>query len=457
MKKNQIQNQSHTFDPWLAFARIFLGVFWLYEVTIGHNWKVTHPEWVGAGAGEYVINAGNRAIADGTWTWFGWFWAEWVIPYAAFWSYAVIALQLAFGILFILGLFVRPTAVVALAFDLSVFFLGNSRIPPLFSIGHMFVLLTNAGMYYGLDALIKQKVKDLTTSTKKVIHFLLHLPIVNERTRPYFIGASVVASIYYFLKIPMMETTRFQMVSVELAALFALGAFLFYMSKMQKDTIALAGSAVRIFIGFKFLHEIFVRDVPALNGMPGWGRPEQLTEVFQIIVNQHWPIVSSIVNQAFIPAVTFWAIVFAVVQTAVGIMLILGWKTQLAAKVGLVFVGLLILLGFTRYTAFIFGYLVTIMGVYGGRFGSLDAIGTKVKVQPQFISGKLMAILLGISIVAFIATLATGLIPDGYSETMGGFVGSFIAIFSLLFFVTGYIQRKESITMIQDSPTKGAA
>ncbi|SDZ10491.1 DoxX protein [Evansella caseinilytica] len=456
MKKGH-NDQSHRFGPWIAFARIFLGVFWLYEVIIGHNWKVGHPEWVGAGAGEYVINAGTQAIQDGTWAWFGWVWTELVIPYAAFWSYFVIALQLAFGILFIFGLFTRPTAIIAMAFDLSVFFLGNSRIPPLFSIGHIFMLLTNAGMFYGLDALVKQKVKDVATTSKKIIHFLLHLPVVNDNTRPYFIAASVTASIYYFLKIPMMETVRIQMVSLELAALFALGAFLFYMSKQQKDVISLAGSGVRIFIGFKFLHEIFVRDVPALNGMPGWGKPEQLTEVFQIIVDQHWPIISTIVNQAFIPTAAFWAIVFAIVQTLVGIMLVFGWKTQFAAKTGLVFVGLLILLGFTRYTAFIFGYLVTIIGVYGGRFASLDSKKAQTEIRSHFISGKLMAVLLGVSLAAFAATIISGMVPDGYSETMGGFVGSFITIFPALFIVTGYLQRKESVSVQNGSPTKEAA
>lgn len=455
---NESKQTTHRFGPWLAFARIFLGVFWLYEVTIGHNWKVAHPEWVGSGAGEYVINAGMSAIEDGTWAWFGWIWTNMVIPNAVFFSYFVIVLQLGFGLLFILGLFVRPAAVIALMFDLSVFFLGNSRIPPLFSIGHIFVLMTNAGMYYGVDGLIKQRVKDMTTTSQKIIHFLLHLPIVTDKTRPFFLSGTVIVSMYFLMIPSMMETARFQMVSIDLAALFALGAFAFYMSKYQKDNIALAGSAVRIFIGYRFLHEIFIRDVPALNGMPGWGRPEQLAEVFESIVNQHWPIISAIVNNVFLPSATLWAIVFAIVQTAVGVMLVLGWKTQLAAKVGLVFVGLLILLGFTRYTTFVFGYLITIMGVYGGRFASLDSNREEPEDSPSIlISSKLMAVLLGISIAAFIATLFSGLVPDGYTETIGAFVGSFIAIFSILIVVTGYFQRKENLVVKEDSPERDIA
>jgi len=52
-------------------------------------------------------------------------------------------------------------------------------------------------------------------------------------------------------------------------------------------------------------------------------------------------------------AAGFWALLFTVIQTAVGIMLIACWKTRLSSKVGLVFLGLLIILEFTRYTPFV--------------------------------------------------------------------------------------------------------
>ena len=42
---------------WIAFARIFVGVFWLYEVFLGGRWKLgtpgtgPNPDWVGPAAG----------------------------------------------------------------------------------------------------------------------------------------------------------------------------------------------------------------------------------------------------------------------------------------------------------------------------------------------------------------------------------------------------------------------
>lgn len=441
--------------PWVAFLRIFLGIFWLYEVIIGHNWKVGHPEWVGSGAGEYVINSGLQAIEDGTWTWFAWVWTEIMIPYAPFWSYLVIGLQLAFGLLFLFGLLVRPTAVIALAFDLSVFMLGNSRIPPLFTIGHMFVLISNAGMYYGVDGVLAKKVADAKTAGAKALKYILNLDVINEKTRPFFISATLVIAMYYFLKVPMLETKKMAMVSLDLAALFGLGTYALYISKDKIDRITLAAGLTRIFIGYKFLHEIWVRDVPALNGLPGWGNGEQLGEIFAVIVEKHWSIISSTVSLVFVPYASFWAIAFAVIQTVIAIMLIVGWKTNVASKVALFFVGGLILIGFARYAPFIFGYLVIINKLDAGRFIGFDA-GKVKEGRSANMSNQVIAILLGIAIAAWIAALVSGIDPDGYKETMGASVSSFIGIFAGIFAVTGIIQKKLTSNNIESDEKKAA-
>ncbi|WP_157872830.1 hypothetical protein [Desulfoscipio gibsoniae] len=60
------------------------------------------------------------------------------------------------------------------------------------------------------------------------------------------------------------------------------------------------------------MHEIFVRNVPALNGLPGWGTGKQLNEVFLAISKAHWGIFGGLVDTIFIPAAGFWAIIFAV-------------------------------------------------------------------------------------------------------------------------------------------------
>ena len=56
----------------IAFTRIFLGVMWLFEVTVGHNWKIggfasgANPLWLGPGAGDGVREGVARAIASVT-------------------------------------------------------------------------------------------------------------------------------------------------------------------------------------------------------------------------------------------------------------------------------------------------------------------------------------------------------------------------------------------------------
>lgn len=61
-----------TAGPWIAFVRIFVGIFWLYEVLLGGRWKLgtvssgVNSEWVGFAAGSDMIALGERAIELGT-------------------------------------------------------------------------------------------------------------------------------------------------------------------------------------------------------------------------------------------------------------------------------------------------------------------------------------------------------------------------------------------------------
>jgi uncharacterized membrane protein YphA (DoxX/SURF4 family) len=448
------KNSGGITGSWIAFVRIFVGVFWLVEVFIGINWKIgtfssgLHPGWFGSGAGQALSSQGAAAIESGTWGWFAWVFENIIAPFPAFWGYLVIALQLIIGIAFILGLFVRPVAFAALFLDLSLYMIGSSRIPPFFTVGHLFMLATNAGMYYGVDAWLKNRLNNMKSIGAKLVNAIISCRILTSRNRLVFVALSAILAIFYLLNIPVMETTQMQIVSLELAVIFGLVTWGLFASIKNNAPVTLAVGLLRIFIGYKFLHEIWVMSTPALNGLPGWGSGTQLYEVFTIISEQHWSLISYLVDSIFLTVPNLWAFLFATVQLVVGVMLILGWKTRLASRIGLVFLGLLIVLGFTRYTPFVFGYLVIILTLNGGSFAGFDGLMSK-KNEPAWkaqISPVATMIVFGFALVSFIGINLTGVTPGGYQTTMGGFVAVMISIFCTLFGITGLLQiRAKSI------------
>ncbi len=432
--------------PWVAFVRIFLGVFWLYEVTIGHNWKIgsftsgPHPGWFGPEAGSYLIEQGNAGIAAGTWSWFAWVLETLMYPNAALWGYVAVAVQIMLALAFIFGLFVRPMAVIGLSMDFFIFMLGNSRIPPFFSIGHLFVLATNAGMYYGLDAYLVNRYD------KEWLKKLINLNFFPDKARYVAGSAAAVLAVYYLQKTTVIDTEKIKMVSLDLGILFGFVAAWFFLANDKMNKIDLTTSLLRIWLGYRFLHEIFVRNVPALNGIPGWGTKEQLTAVFTQISELHWPAIGFLMDSVFIPTAGFWAIFFAVIHTAVAIMLLLGIRTRIAAKIGLGFLALLIVLGFTRYSPFMFGYLFAVLALDGGRMFSFDSLNGIKHEYGINISRKAILSLAILSVVAAVVAYQGGVLPDGYRTSMGPVVAAMVAMLAGLVATGGVLQ--ESVVRI---------
>lgn len=433
--------------PWIAFVRMFLGFFWLYELTIGHNWKTgwfisgPHPGWFGPNAGSYLIEQGTAGMKAGGWAWFGWVLENIMYPYAAVWGYFAVAVQIILAFSFLIGFCSRPLAVMGLGMDFFIFMLGNSRIPPFFSVGHLFVLATNAGVYYGLDGFLLKRLAEVNNSKAKFLRYILNFEFITPAVRILLASGSVILAVYYLLKTGVLPSEKMRLVSMDLAVLFGFVASGLYIYKDKMNTTALAAGFLRIFIGYRFLHEIFIRVVPELNGIPGWGTKAQLLKVFQDISANHWDIIARIVDSLFIPAVGFWALVFAIVQTLVGVMLILGYKTRLASRVGIVYLALLIILGFTRYTPFLFGYLFGVMALDGGMMLSLDSLKVykeKIGINLSYTTSYLF---LGIAVVSAIAAMMGGILPDGYKTSMGPVMGAMAAILTALIGISGLLQK----------------
>jgi uncharacterized membrane protein YphA (DoxX/SURF4 family) len=447
----------------IAFARIFLGIMWMFELTVGHNWKIggfgsdVHPGWIGANRGDIVREDVAEAIADGTYSWFASLYDAVLVPNAVAASWVTIIAQIAIALAFIFGVFVRPAAVGALVMDLSIFMLGNSRIPPFFVALHLFVLATGAGRYYGMDGWLLKKTEGMTSGGAKALRWLIDLRTFDARFRGAAIAGTVLFGLFFFLTIPNIETSRIQNVALMLTAILMLVALGLYASTIVPDKLGVIAGTLRIFVGFMFLHEIWTRVEPGVNGLPGWAGGAAVETFFIELADNHWGLFSSIIETVFIPAAGFWAVVFGVVQFAVGVMLILGFRTRLAAWVGAGFLAALIILGTTRYPPFLLGLLIPVMALDGGRYLSVDRIRLGDAYQARFglpIPQPLvipLVILATVNALAAIGTVfATGLEPGAYVESMPAMTTSMVAIFSGLFAAVGFLQLRPGAAIAPD-------
>jgi uncharacterized membrane protein YphA (DoxX/SURF4 family) len=439
----------------IAFTRIFLGVMWLFEVTVGHNWILggfgsdAHAGWLGAERGSVLRDGASEAIADGTWSWFAVLYEMLLSPSAELFAWLTLIAQLGFVVAFIVGVLVRPAALIALLMDLSIFMLGNSSIPPFFTAMHLFVLATGAGRYYGLDGYLLAHLQFAHTPGRKAVAWVLELPFLNARLRAPALAGTALLALYFFLAIPGRETTRIQLVSLALAAILGIVAFALYASNLIPDRLGVIVAALRIFVGFQLIHEIWARTAPGIDGLPGWSRGAGLEEVFLLISEHHWPVVGRVVDTVFLPAVGVWAFVFGAVQLAVGVMLLVGFRTRLASLIGAGYLAFLLLLGFTRYTPFVLGLLVPIIALDGGRYLSVDRVVQGFLYQERFglpIPKRWVLPLLVLATVNAVAATLTaalyGIEPGAYVESMPSMVTAMVAIFSGSLAGLGWLQQR---------------
>jgi hypothetical protein len=449
----------------IAFLRVFLGVLWLFEVTVGHNWKIggitsgTNPLWLGAGAGDGVREAAASAIEDGTYAAFAWVFEAVIVPNAELFGYLTIGFQLAAGMAFIAGLAVRPMALMALGMDLMIFMLGNSRIPPFFSAMHLFVLFSGAGRYYGLDGWILERTEHARGAAARALRWLIELPVFRRQYTPAAIAAASIVALYFLMTIPTRDTTRFQYVALDLGILSGLVGLGLFAYHSRGDRVAAATAMLRIFVGYKFLHEIWTRTEPGVNALPGFAGIEAQSATFQLVVENHWALFSWLTEHIILAYMGPWVVVFGVLQLAVGLALLLGYRTRVFGLAGLLFLGMLIVLGMTRYPPFLFGLLVPVVALDGGRILSFDSLRGTARAPryglpiPALAVPALVALAAVNALAAALAAYRMGIVPDAYIESMPAMTTAFVAILSGLLAFVGWLQLHPELEHSGELPT----
>lgn len=243
--------------PWIALVRVYVGFLLLYEAVAGGWWKLgtlstgTNPEWLGSEAGFAVADVAERAIEEGTYTWYALLLEGVVLPYATFWSYTAVIAQVAIGLAFVVGIWTRPAAVVGLLYFVPVFHFGTIRTSPLFAVPILFVLVSNAGFHYGLDGWISARNGSLAASSARIA--MLGGLVPPRRTYPAFAAAAATLATYYLLSISEMATGRIALVGLELAVLFGLVAGGFVLAYRGAGATSIAGDLLRVFVGYRLL------------------------------------------------------------------------------------------------------------------------------------------------------------------------------------------------------------
>ncbi|GAB7018587.1 hypothetical protein [Halostagnicola bangensis] len=218
---------------------------------------------------------------------------------------------------------------------------------------------------------------------------------------------------------PTAETSRILSISLEMTILSALTAGGLLAVFRGVRSVAVAADVLRIFVGYRFLQEIFFRtDL----GLPGWASADVQAEAFEAMAAEHVAPIAMFIETVILPAMSGWVVVFAVVQTAVGVALLVGWRTRFTGIVAIGYLSTLTVLGFVRLGPLLLASLVVATAL-GGRNASLDAVSGReprsLSMPAPSMNHSLVApAALVLSIVVFTG-IAVGIDPSADATPLG--------------------------------------
>ncbi|RQG95301.1 hypothetical protein EA472_21700 [Natrarchaeobius oligotrophus] len=400
-----------------------MGLLLLYELAFGGWWKF-NSDWIGHGAGEPLADRAARAVSDGTYVWYAAVLEGVVIQQAWFWSNLAVVLQLSFAIALLVGFWARPAAIVGLLYFLSVFNMGTIRTSPTFGVAIGFLLVANAGYHYGLDGWISRQSSVWARRSERIASF----GSVPRSWYPSIAALAALVGLYYLLTIPdrgYAFADGLALVGVELTVLSAIVAGGFVLAYRGGEPTAIAADGLRVFVGYRLLHEVFVRVEPGVNTLPGWAPLDLQQAVFADIAAAHVTPVGSFIEIVVLPVLSVWLVAFAIVQTAAGIALVAGYRTRLFGSIAVGYLIVLIALGFVRLAPLLLMSAVAAAAL-GGRYASLDAVSGRARAPASITLSRRTSTplparyALGVAAVVLIATgLGLGIEPSGYDTTTG--------------------------------------
>ncbi|MEM7799973.1 MAG: DoxX family protein [Chloroflexota bacterium] len=413
---------------WITAARMFVGFWWIIEATIGRFWKFgsfasgLNPEWFGPEAGSRIAGIAQTGIDEGAWWWYVSVLENVLLPSAGFWAPVVSYLQLLIGIALVLGFFTRFTASGGLLMLVSIILMGSFRTSPFLIAGHLFILATNAGLYYSID-------RRLFGARPKSGFFALlaTAPLNFSKQIRGIVGiAAGVLGLYFLMQTSSLPFPRYIYVSQELAVFLGMIAVGLYMSMHTKhSTLTIATAMLRVYLGYKLLWWMWTAPNVSLTSLPGLDDPTRLAETFAQGAESHWLPLAALIQGAFLPLAGFWSAAFGAAQLVIGILLVIGWRTRAANWAAIWLTLLYTLLGFTRYAPYILGFSFIVMALGSGvQLSFVNSMLGRPAPKAQILALPVpsTAIYGLLSLVGFVLAFLLGVVPNGYSSAVGSTV-----------------------------------
>lgn len=443
MKKN-----STLHDVWLAVLRVATGALWLNEVFIGEDWKIglpwsgAHPGWIGPGAGQFILGHAQRAIDSGIWNWYTWLLQTLVIPYAAFWSYLIVTAQVLAGLALVLGLLSRYASLGTILLTSTIILIGSTPNATALLMLGIVIFATDASRQYSLDVWLRAHCP--STALQR------WLGLLPFRYR-WSAALAVVAGTLGLIAIQQIGNRlsfTASLVAYDLALVLGIATLILFKIAAGSEIRQSWLEGLRIFIGVRFLDEIFTRTIPGIERLPAIGSGYYYTDLFTEMQGfNHWPWVNAVWRTALEPFPELWVWVFGIVQFTIGCCLIWGIFTRPALRAAVAYLGILFLLGFVRFTQFFLLPTVVALAAGAGASLSLDALLNKANRPAGLFSRReqwALRICLGIALLSSLSLLISGLEPSGYESNLAGLMGSLVAIFAVVLAVGLHWQTRLS-------------
>lgn len=416
-----------------------MGFAMLYELLAGKYSKL-NAEWFGAG-GDKITELSEGALEHGTWGWTESLIQNVIIPNAAVLSYSVVIIQLLLGVSLLSGAFVRLMALISIPMFVGMnVFVQTIRTPHWYLSAMIAIVVLYPLLSFGADRRWLARTEHDERRHVRIRRSVITLSFLRKLGSPLPL-AIAAGGLLAFTSITVVEVIRqedqkLQLTALEgtfygLALLIGLGLWRF----RGMSGWALAIPMMRIKLGMALLWPILANRTVKITALPGFGGEAATSDLLQgTIAVSHWEPLARFAEGVLAPNVGAFVTVTGVVQLTLGVALLLGLQLRRTLELSVVYLAVVMLIGYTRTTQYALLFSVAVLMLGGGWSLSLDRLLRRAEPVLD-LPRSLKTSLRGLGVFAVFGVLFLGVTTNPYASDVSGAV--FIAMTLSLVPLTG--------------------